>query len=71
MHFSWATDLDPKGASSQIKEAFDPSIGRSSNDIDLTASPAPDEYQSDSNSGPRRPHALNFSGLPEDSEESF
>lgn len=23
MHFSWATDLDPKGASSQIKEVFD------------------------------------------------
>lgn len=24
MHFSWATDLDPKGASGHIKEAFDP-----------------------------------------------
>nr|CAI5866388.1 unnamed protein product [Callosobruchus analis] len=28
MHFSWATDLDPKGASSQIKEAFDPAMGK-------------------------------------------
>lgn len=69
MHFSWATDLDPKGASSQIKEAFDPSIGRGSNDIDLTASPAPEEYQSDVHSR-IRPQALNFSGL-DDSEESF
>lgn len=24
MHFSWATDLDPKGTSGHIKEAFDP-----------------------------------------------
>lgn len=73
MHFSWATDLDPKGASSQIKEAFDPSIGRNSNDIDLASpsSPAPDEYQSDSNSEVPRPQLLNFSGMPEDSEESF
>lgn len=29
MHFSWATDLDPKGANSQIKEAIDPAISRS------------------------------------------
>ncbi|XP_054285805.1 cell division cycle protein 27 homolog isoform X1 [Macrosteles quadrilineatus] len=29
MHFSWATDLDPKGANSQIKDAIDPSISRS------------------------------------------
>lgn len=28
MHFSWATDLDPKGANSQIKEAIDPAISR-------------------------------------------
>lgn len=31
MHFSWATDLDPKGASNQIKEAFDPAINDESN----------------------------------------
>ncbi|KAJ6642508.1 Cell division cycle protein 27 like [Pseudolycoriella hygida] len=29
MHFSWATDLDPKGANNQIKEAFDSNIGQS------------------------------------------
>lgn len=70
MHFSWATDLDPKGASSQIKEAFDPSIARNSTDIDLPASPALEDYQSESNSA-QRSGALNFSGLPEDSEDSF
>jgi hypothetical protein len=30
MHFSWATDLDPKGANSQIKEAIDPAMSRRS-----------------------------------------
>ncbi|XP_071451137.1 cell division cycle protein 27 homolog isoform X2 [Hetaerina americana] len=29
MHFSWAMDLDPKGANSQIKEAIDPAVSRS------------------------------------------
>lgn len=28
MHFSWATDLDPKGANSQIKESIDPPVYR-------------------------------------------
>lgn len=70
MHFSWATDLDPKGASSQIKEAFDPSIGRSATDIDSPLSPAPEEYPSESNSG-QRPSPLNFSGLQDDGEISF
>lgn len=44
MHFSWATDLDPKGASSQIKEAFDPSIGRST-EIDSPNSPRSEDYE--------------------------
>lgn len=44
MHFSWATDLDPKGASSQIKEAFDPSIGRCT-EVDSPASPPNEEYE--------------------------
>ncbi|XP_057652608.1 cell division cycle protein 27 homolog [Diorhabda carinulata] len=70
MHFSWATDLDPKGASSQIKEAFDPSIGRSTTEIDSPISPAPYEYQSESNSG-QRFGPLNFNGMPDDSEDSF
>lgn len=70
MHFSWATDLDPKGASSQIKEAFDPLIGRNNPEIDLPATPAPEDYQSESNLS-LRPGVLNFSGLPDDSEDSF
>ena len=28
MHFSWAMDLDPKVANSQIKDALDPSLNR-------------------------------------------
>ncbi|KAK9745925.1 Tetratricopeptide repeat [Popillia japonica] len=46
MHFSWATDLDPKGASSQIKEAFDPSIGRST-EMESPASPSAEDGQSE------------------------
>lgn len=29
MHFSWATDLDPKGANNQIKDAFDSNVSQS------------------------------------------
>lgn len=32
MHFSWATDLDPKGATNQIKEAIDPGMTSSNAD---------------------------------------
>lgn len=65
MHFSWSTDLDPKGASSQIKETIDPSIGRSSNTVESPASPVlEDEIVSGF-----RPEALNFG--PDDSEDSL
>lgn len=37
MHFSWATDLDPKGANSQIKEAIDPAMSRSQAEEDASA----------------------------------
>ena len=36
MHFSWAMDLDPKGANSQIKDALDRSMNKAAqenNDI--------------------------------------
>jgi len=33
MHFSWAMDLDPKGANSQIKDALDPALNRQSQDL--------------------------------------
>jgi hypothetical protein len=28
MHFSWAMDIDPKVANSQIKDALDPAVNR-------------------------------------------
>lgn len=67
MHFSWATDLDPKGANSQIKGAFDPSIGRNNTEMESPASPADDEYQA----GNSVDRVLSFERLPEDSEDSF
>ncbi|XP_044263050.1 cell division cycle protein 27 homolog [Tribolium madens] len=69
MHFSWATDLDPKGASSQIKEAFDPSIGRTSS-TESTTSPPVEEFLGDRRPS-LQPEALNFGNLPDDSEDSF
>merc|ERR1739838_774456 len=37
MNFSWAMDLDPKGANNQIKEAIDPAINRfPTDDLDNT-----------------------------------
>lgn len=65
MHFSWATDLDPKGANSQIREAFDPAIGRSVTEME---SPGGEEYQSESNST-QQPDG--FGGLPDDSDDSL
>lgn len=34
MNFSWAMDLDPKGANNQFKEAIDPAINRFPSDDD-------------------------------------
>lgn len=70
MHFSWATDLDPKGASSQIKEAFDPSIGRST-EMESPASPSVEEGQSESNSVLHQEQRLDFANLDEDSDDSL
>ena len=39
MNFSWAMDLDPKGANSQIKDALDPTLNRAVQD-DGVAGPA-------------------------------
>ncbi|XP_076272001.1 cell division cycle protein 27 isoform X2 [Rhynchophorus ferrugineus] len=65
-HFSWATDLDPKGASNQIKEAFDPAIGRNTVSAESPTSPTLDEYPSERQQGDN----MNFEGLPDDSEDS-
>ena len=74
MHFSWATDLDPKGASSQIKEAFDPAVGRSA-DVEPLASSSIEESLSmnDSNQQQQqRPREqIDFTNVQEDSEDSL
>jgi len=38
MHFSWAMDLDPKGANSQIKDALEPALNRAGQDLGLNDS---------------------------------
>lgn len=43
MNFSWATDLDPKGASSQIREAFDPAVEQLIN----AETPTTEDYHSE------------------------
>lgn len=74
-HFSWATDLDPKGASSQIKEAFDPSAGRPHSAYESPQSPSTDEFPSRSVAAPTETshteESLDFVGLPEDSDDSL
>lgn len=51
MHFSWATDLDPKGANNQIKDAFDsmshPCCPTSMNEAGLDADLEPISERSD------------------------
>lgn len=74
MHFSWATDLDPKGASSQIKEAFDPSVGRTHTDDESPQSPSAEDFPSESNSVPPQEttqEEIAFNGLPEDSDSDI
>merc|ERR1719323_642714 len=33
MNYSWSTDLDPKGANSQIKDALDPALNRHASEL--------------------------------------
>ena len=41
MHFSWAMDLDPKGANSQIKDALDRSMNKAAQETaDIAAATA-------------------------------
>merc|ERR1712020_706703 len=40
MHISWAMDLDPKGANSQIKDALDPTMHRAGQE-DVSSSVPP------------------------------
>ena len=43
MHFSWAMDLDPKVANSQIKDAMDPTLNRMSQEDSTASAAAVDE----------------------------
>ncbi|KAK7868238.1 hypothetical protein R5R35_000639 [Gryllus longicercus] len=47
MHFSWATDLDPKGANSQIKEAIDPAMSRNLGEEDPSAAHPGEDFPSE------------------------
>lgn len=47
MHFSWATDLDPKGANSQIKEAIDPAMSRNLGEEDTSAAHPGEDFPSE------------------------
>lgn len=76
MHFSWATDLDPKGASSQIKEAFDPSVGRAHSDYESPQTPSVEDFPSQSALAPptetsHTEESSDFNFLPEDSDDSL
>ena len=37
MHYSWAMDLDPKGANSQIKDVLDPTLNRATQEEAMAA----------------------------------
>lgn len=50
MNFSWAMDLDPKGANNQFKEAIDPAINRFPVDDDDTTNNNPHDNGSDGSS---------------------
>ena len=48
MHFSWAMDLDPKGANSQIKDALDRSMNKAAQEnADALAALDDDEEDDD------------------------
>lgn len=70
MHFSWATDLDPKGASSQIKEVFD--MGKVPVDYGSPHTPPNEEFPSQSAvPASEPPHSMYLNALPEDSDDSL
>lgn len=47
MHFSWATDLDPKGANNQLKDAFDSINHAPVSDLNVEADAEPISERSD------------------------
>lgn len=72
MHFSWATDLDPKGASSQIKEVFD--MGRGPLDYGSPQTPSeefPSQIAVPATETSHTSESIDFNVLPEDSDDSL
>ncbi len=67
MHFSWAMDLDPKGANSQIKDALDRSMNRAAQE-DLSKAPAAEAPAVDESSVEMVAQPANIS-LQEDEDE--
>ncbi|XP_023328144.1 cell division cycle protein 27 homolog isoform X5 [Eurytemora carolleeae] len=57
MHFSWAMDLDPKGANSQIKDALDPAHNRVGQESELE-----DELNSQDEMDSRNQNAIDHTG---------
>ena len=47
MHFSWAMDLDPKGANSQIKDALDRSMNKAAQENTDTLAALDDDDEDD------------------------
>jgi len=51
LHFSWATDLDPKGANNQIKESIEPVLSRSLSVANLAEARDSDSNESEGDEG--------------------
>ncbi|GFG36974.1 hypothetical protein Cfor_05395 [Coptotermes formosanus] len=74
MHFSWATDLDPKGANSQIKEAIDPAMSRSQAEEDTSTTHPGEDYPSEGSSAPQHESSqegAEFVSMRDESDESL
>ncbi|XP_021937878.1 cell division cycle protein 27 homolog isoform X2 [Zootermopsis nevadensis] len=74
MHFSWATDLDPKGANSQIKEAIDPAMSRSQAEEDTSTTHPGEDYPSEGSSVPQHESSqegAEFVSMRDESDESL
>lgn len=74
MHFSWATDLDPKGANSQIKEAIDPALSQSQAEEDTSTTHPGEDYPSEGSSAPQHESSqegAEFVSMRDESDESL
>lgn len=73
MNFSWAMDLDPKGANNQIKEVIDKQYANEDEEVVIcldSVSKAPTQANDSSdNSSPVRTHPESSSSMEEEEEE--